>query len=332
MTDLSDVSLGIEEFLALVPEGAGDVRAGADGLSFGTLLSALFRRFLSEGQSLLPFFSALLGIALLSLLTDSLTEGTPGAKTAKDGLSLVFAVTVFGLLSGTVTPVYDLLCDLYSFFSLSVPFLFTVTAGGGGVGCAGAQSVTFYALLWLMEGVLRLFLPVTALLFALALIRHLSPAVDALADGCRRFCLFLFTAVGTVFSATLAFQTVWKSASDSLAVRTAKYSASTLIPVVGNAVSGAVSTLATALSLLKDSVGLIGIYTLFALVAPVLIRLLLVRAALSLFSRFSDAPVFRAFLPVLDVSVGTAVFSLLLYLFSFLLFMKSGVAALGGGV
>ena len=142
----------------------------------------------------------------------------------------------------------------------------------------------------------------------------------------------LFT---TLITAIFSLQTLVASAADSAAMRTAKYMASGLIPVVGSAVSGALATLASGLSYAKTLVGSGAILVLISLAISPLLMLLLYRLAFTVAISVAElvgaekcSNIFNAYRYAFDMTIAVYVLSVIVYLFQVILFLKVGVALL----
>ena len=134
---------------------------------------------------------------------------------------------------------------------------------------------------------------------------------------------------------TMALQTVIASASDGMLIRSAKFTASSSIPIVGGAVSGALSTLAAGLSYAKSIVGGGSLVLMLTVTLSPIIILLAYRLILSIavnFLTFLDTGggvrCFSAMLGALDALIGVLSMSTVVYIFEIILFIKSGVAIL----
>jgi stage III sporulation protein AE len=86
--------------------------------------------------------------------------------------------------------------------------------------------------------------------------------------------------VSTVFLGVLSAGTAVNATADSVSLKTAKFIIGTCVPVAGTALSGAVSTVSSSLSLLKSSVGIYGVVALAVTALPVITELLLWRLVL----------------------------------------------------
>lgn len=333
----------LEEFRTLLPEGfTPDV---TDAAALGETVGArsFFAAILSAAEGsrgeVLSFFFLLLGAALFFSLVGVLRDGMTGAlgEVCEAAVCAVLAVTVFLRLRSVTEETVAVLTDAGRFFGGLLPFFGTVTLAGGGTGSAATQAVTMEltlsTLTALTDGVL---LPIASAMFAFGLLDAIgsgSGSLSSLTGSLRRAFLWLLGIVTSVFAAALSLQSVISAAADSAAMRAAKVAASDMIPLVGGTVSGALAAAASGLLYVKSTVGVTSIAALLFLALPYLVRLLLYRAAFGIvigFLSYTGAKTgertFTAFRSALDALTALTAFSLLLYIFEIVCFMKCGVA------
>ncbi|GEM_PF-6373564 len=332
--DFSNTEEALADFFALLPS---EIKRGdnlGERVSIKGAFAAVFEWLTGEASG---FFSALVflfALGLLFFLAEGFLTKEKADDTAKHALSVVFGVALMGVISPLVTGLEEGLREVFTFFSSALPFLYAAELSSGGTVSAASLYVGNQSLLWLFEWVLSLFLPLCVLLLSLSLVSFLCPAAGRFARSLKKaVCVFLGF-IGTLFSAVMSLKTFLGSTKDTFALRTAKYTLQQAVPVVGSSVSSAVETLAASMSYLKNTVGAVGIYTIAILILPVFLRLLLLRFFLSFFGGMfagDDSGVltlFSSFADALDTVIAVAVFSSVLFIFSFVLFMMSGVAAL----
>lgn len=337
----TDALLG--ELIEALPDGftvdVTDTEALSEAVGVRGLLSFLLSVWEGERGEILSFFSLLLGCAAFFALAGALREslfGTVG-EVAEAAVSAVLAVTVFERLAAVTEGTVKGLSEANALFGALVPVMSAVTAAGGGAAASAAQAGVMGSTLSFLTAVSdRVLLPLSSVLFAMALLGALggergSPL--ALAGSVRGFFLWVLGGATAIFSAALSLQTVLTCAADSAAMRAARFAAADAIPLVGSAVSGALSSAATALSYVKSTVGVSAVTALLFLTLPLLLRLLLYRAAFVLAAAFlsyvgaeAGERVLGALRGALDALIAVTAFSLLLYIFEVVLFMKCGVA------
>lgn len=337
----ADALLG--ELADALPEGFTVDITDPEALDGAVGVRGLFSLFLSawEGErgECLSFFILLLGCAAFFALAGLMREGVLGSvgEIGEAAISAVLAVTVCERVAAVAEGTVRGLSEANALFGTLMPVMSAVTLSGGGSSSAAAQAGVMGMTLSLLTALTdRLLLPLTSVLFALALLGAFggeSGGLSALTGSVRGFFLWGLGGMSALLSGALALQTVLTSAADSAAMRAARFAASDAIPLVGSAVSGALATAASALTYVKSTVGVSAVAALLFLTLPLLLRLLLYRAAFVLCTAFLSyvgagvgERVLSSFRAALDALIAVTAFSLLLYILETAVFMKCGVA------
>lgn len=188
-----------------------------------------------------------------------------------------------------VTPV------IHSSVRLSEEFLRLLTSCAGGVApvvCAlfissgnittatvtNASTMLVYTLL---QNVIGIFLwPVVKAVYVMGVVGNLGGFLrfDTLSRWIRKLFTWLLSLLVFFLSAIIGLQSTMAVSADSFSMKTAKFALGNFIPLVGNALSDAIGTVAGSLSLIKNTCGVLGILSIAVLFLPVIVHLLLHRA------------------------------------------------------
>ena len=332
----------LSDYEKILPEGEGGTDADAlyEEVGIKAFIEDVIAAIRGEGNEITDFFLTLLGVTVMSSLSASLFSGGAIGELSsalESALSAIGAVLVFERLRALVFGVSSALSELSAFFGALIPIMTGLTASGGGGGTAAAQaagmSLSLGAINMLSSNLL---LPLVSVIFALSFVGALSGdgAVGALAGSVKSIFMWTVGILSTVLIASLSLQTVITGASDSLAMRTAKYAASGMIPIVGGAVSSTLATLASGISYAKSIVGVGAISAIVGICIAPLVRLILCRFAfevcIALSGFFSKSPTkyLSAMRSALDALMAVFSLSCVIYITEIILFMRCGVALL----
>ena len=321
------------DFLSGLPDGvrerlpeSDDVTALSDLVGVKSFFALLSEGFSSGWQTVLPTFLSLLALILLAACYDLFARngGSENRALISGALSVALALSVFRLAQGTVSDAVGCLSSLSQVMRAFLPVMTALSFSGGGVAVAAASGAGISAILTLVGLFFCRVLPAVAgCCFGLSLVGSLGEndlKLDGISSNLRGFFLFSAGILSTLLTGSLALQTGLSSASDGVALKTAKTALSGMIPIVGGTVSGALATVTGSLSLLRRAVGIGAVYALLLLLIPTLIRLLLIRFSFSLsaavaraFSLSSTERLLGEFRAVSDLllaslAMGTAVF------------------------
>lgn len=324
---------GREELLAGIGQSAS-LEAAGEGLLSRLLSSA--RGAFAEGLS---FFFGILFLLFLSAFFGAMRQAH-----FRDSVSDVFDLLCVLVLSATC---YRMLCDtagqlretlqaLSSFISGLVPVTAAVYTLSGGVVTATAQSGVLLLALSVLDGVcVQGLLPLCSVLFALSAANAVT-SVDfsGLISFLRRTVAFVLGGIYVVLLFVLGVQTVLSAASDSLALRSARFAAANFIPAVGGMFSEAAKTVFASVDLIRGGVGAAGCVVVVWLMLAPLVSLILHRGAFSLlgglavsFSLSREGSFLKECAEILGLCIAVCATVGLFFLLALSLFMQ---VALGG--
>ena len=325
----------IDRFESILPDGENinDTSDIVSSVSVDGLLRELTYALSGRRGEIFSFFLLLLGCSVLMALSSTAPDGVRPA--VECGVGLVAS----GLLLGRILPVIgqtlDSISALTDFFSRAAPILAAVSLAGGGGGASAVESAGIgLAVSFVSEVMCTALVGVIGFALALALLSAFGDTgVGGLISALKGIFTWLIGISTAVITGTLALQSVVASATDSAAMRSAKYAATGMIPIVGGTVSGALSTLASGLSYAKGVIGAgtvaVLVTTALAPLAVLLLYRLAFTVALRLCEGFSTTAVIKSFASVLDMLIAVFSLSMLIFVFEIILMIKSGVALLG---
>ncbi len=158
----------------------------------------------------------------------------------------------------------------------------TVTAASAGALLLGACEVISYISSFVV-------LPLMGGYLAISISSGVSPLLEnsGIVEGIKKLSMWIMTLISTLFVGIISVQTVVNSAADSVSMKTAKFILGTSVPVVGNALSEAVTTVSSSMGLLKSSIGIYGVVALTVILLPIIIELVMWRVVLMMSSALS---------------------------------------------
>ncbi len=322
----------LSEFSSLLPEGIS--LADGEDLSESVGIEAFFTRLFSvlsgERPALVSLALFSLGLTFLLALSEALSD-TFGDM-PKFGAEAVCACLLFSELSSLLSETAAGLSEASSFFRGVIPLLTAVHAAGGNVSSAAGSALSGALVFEVLNTLtVQILPPLAGAVLALGLFGSLSPenGVSApLSSSVKTVITRVFGWLTLIFSFALGLQTAVGTAQDTVTLRAAKYAASSALPIVGNAVSGALGSLVSSLAYVRSVIGICGVFVILSLAAPLLVRLLAVRLILGFCGgllSFSGGKsrLFDAFSGAVDVLTAATAFS------SFLMILETALTVRG---
>lgn len=278
---------GPGELLDKVPEGARDL---LDGDASGTVsdmvesftpsvfLEKVWRTFRENLRAPVRLLVSLAGVLVLCALLESF-----GTSFSSGGVEAVFGVIVTVFISSIILdPIVGCIIDAREVIRDFGVFILTFIPVFAGLVTASGQPMTGAAynlfLFWMCQVTARLvtavFLPLLCAYLALSLISVVCPKLElgGLVGGIKTFVTWSLGLILTVFIGLLSIQTVVASGGDSIAARTTKFFISSMIPVVGGALSDLFAAAQGCIQLVRGTLGAFGILITALTFLPVLIR------------------------------------------------------------
>ncbi len=267
----------LSEFRDILPEGMsglGEEGGAVSSLGFDALLSELFGAVSGSLGGVALFLALLLGVSTVISLS-GLIDGE-NAPLVRGGIALLSGLTLAAALLPLVREVAQLLSMLGDFFSSLAPILVSVLALGGGSSSAAVSGSGIALVLRVYGAICELLLPlVTAMLLLGVSSSFVADGFGNAYDTVRGWLLRGLGILTAFIAGTVALQSVVAVSTDSAALRVARHIASTTVPVVGTAVSGALSTLAGGLGYVSGIVGGGAVAVILTMALSPLVMLLL---------------------------------------------------------
>lgn len=241
------------------------------------VLSYIWDSFKSELKAPLKTAGILLGIVMLASLFESI-----GDFVVKDELSKVYEVFIVLLIvTAAAKPIASCMerisaaiSDGGNFMLCYVPVFSGILAASGGASAAVSyQMIVLFAAELFVQLSGKLFIPAVSVALGLTALDGISPAVSlsGLNRGIKKAVTWGVGMMMTVFVGLLTVQSLVGTSVDTVAVKAAKFAVSSMVPLVGGALSEAYSTLRGSMGILRSGIGTFGIISLLVTMLPPLL-------------------------------------------------------------
>ena len=239
-------------------------------------------------QSAAPTLALLLGIVVLSAILNTFAAETGGLSRVTEGC---IRLCTFTAISGIAVKCVESLSlyfeRLFSAVAGFVPLSAALYAMGGNLTAAASSSATLGITLALCQ----FFCTKTVIpIFCISLCTSMLSVFDGrggaamgkVSGTMRKWYTTALAFVMTVMTFSIGGSTLLAAKADNMAMRGAKFAASSFIPVSGGTVSSTLGTLAASVELLRGSVGVIGIVIIIMMLLPTVIELALLRGVFAI--------------------------------------------------
>lgn len=305
-----------ENILDLTPQKLWEVlQSVLEGRFAGPIASC-------SGIILLILFSAFLQSLKTMIESDALSNVFSVA------CSVIIAVILSVQISGAITLASSTIKMCADFIYGFVPVFGILVAVSGGITASFSTNALLLGLaqfLNFLSG--NLFVPVISCYLALGLSNGIRPELHltAVTSAVKKYISTAISLAATGFVSVLSIKTAVASRADALGLRSARFAINSVVPVIGSAISEGLLSIQSYSSLIKSTVGIVGIVVIFLIFLPAMLEIVIWKFFLSLSSIVSEMFEDRSVLAVMQAFQG----ALLLMLIVLILSMVTTVISFG---
>lgn len=327
------IDYNTDSIVGALPDEARDIldsaeitpdNSGAMGLTLGGVLSGIFELIKHRAGAPLRLLCGLLGVILLCVLAESLTDEGKGQM--KGVFSVVGVLCGAGITAAAVGEILnetlEMLGAAANFMMIFIPAFTGIAAVMGHVSTAAAvNSVVLAATQLFSQLAVNFLAPLCGTILGVSAAGAADPhtKLDKLGEIIKKFIVWGLTLIMTVFMSVLSTQTLVASSADNAAIKAAKFVVSQGVPIIGGTISDSVNMFSGGLSAMRGSVGTYGIIAAATIIVPTLIGLTCYRLALYLAQTVAEmfdlkelAALFKSCCSVMTIILAVTVCFLLL--------------------
>lgn len=263
--------------LSNIKDKVKQVLSGESKLDFDSILGGILGVLFQIVADYLPMFAILVSVGILSSILGSL-KSKSSEKSVGDivhfacfCVSIVVVGTIVkGLVSNTTASINSMQKQMSAIF----PIILTMMTALGASSSVGVFQPALAVFSNISAKIFSaIIIPIFTLSFAFNIIGNLSNNVKL--DKFNSFFSSLFKwLVGvlfTVFFAIVSIQGITAGSFDSVSIRTVKFTMSSYVPVLGGYLSQGMDIILATSVLIKNAVGLVGVFVLISsILAPIL--------------------------------------------------------------
>ena len=178
-----------------------------------------------------------------------------------------------------------------SFLAVFIPTLAGIMAASGQTSSAALYNGTVVMATQLFSQIVSaVIFPLTSCIMGISVAGSIDPdiKINNIAETVKKLINWGLGLLATIFTGLVSIQGFVSASADSVAMKAVKFTFSGSVPIVGGAVSDALSTVKSSMELIKSTTGSFGILALSIYALPLLVSLLLFRAAMLVSASLSD--------------------------------------------
>ncbi len=242
-------------------------------------------------DDIVKFVPMLAGIVAICVICSFLGNLPSDKQSEKVGKVIYFAcfslvaVMVFSVFKGLMSSTSGVIGSLQTQMQLILPIILTlITSIGSVVTVSTFQPVVALLTSSVVSLIGSIVLPIFVFSFVFNIVGNLSSSVKL--EKCAKFLSSLFKwllgTIFTVFMAILSLQGIMASVSDSISIKTTKFALKSYVPLVGNYLSEGLGLILASGVLIKNAVGVTGLFVLIATIALPLVEIVIFMLGLKL--------------------------------------------------
>lgn len=250
---------------------------------------------LLEQKARLPLKSSVtvLVFILLSALLQSLKSDFDDSVNAvySSATALLISTVIFVKLTSTVSLASMAISVSADFIYAFVPVFCGIVVASGGITTGFSTNTT---LLILAQGLSfissNVFMPTVNCYLALGVTSSLRYELnlDKLLSSLKKIITTCISFISGVFVSVLSVKTAVAGRADALGLRSVRFAINSVVPVIGSSISEGLLSIQAYSSLIKSSVGIVGIIAVVLVFLPAIIEVVLWRISLGICSIVSD--------------------------------------------
>lgn len=260
-----------------VKDKVQSVLNGEKTVDYNTIIDVVLEVLLQLVIQYVPMFALIIGIGVIASLLGQI-KSKFNEKSTGDIVHFVCFCLIVVIMATSIkkllTSTHNTLSNMQEQINVLFPIILTLMTGIGAVNSVGV----FQPIMAVMSNVIsvvvvKVIIPIFIFSFVLNVIGHLSNNVKL--DKFNSFLSSLFKwVIGitfTIFFAVMSIQGISAGAFDSISIRTAKFTVSSYVPVMGGYLSQGMDLLLASGILIKNSVGFVGILLIISsIISPIL--------------------------------------------------------------
>lgn len=308
------------------------------GLSFNDIVDLLKSLFQKKAELPIKSSVTVLVFILLSAFLQSLKAESDDSVNMiySTATALLVSTVVLVKLTSTVSLASMAISVASNFVYAFIPVFCSIVVASGGITTGFSTNTT---LLILSQGLSfissNVFMPIVNCYLALGVTSSLRYELnlDKLLSSVKKIITTCISFVSGVFVSVLSVKTAVAGRADMLGLRSIRFAINSVVPVIGSSISEGLLSIQAYSSLIKSSVGIVGVMAVVLVFLPSIIEVVLWRISLTLCVIVSDVFGDKSVSAVLNAFLNTLLLINVILILSMVTTVISfGILIAAGGV
>jgi len=256
------------------------MKNGSGGISLSKLIKAVLAYSVRDIISSIKLISMLIIICIICALLTNFQKAFSSEGVTNIAYFACYSVIIMIISKSFYTGVTlarGSIEDISNMMNVLIPALLALLAGTGSVIQSAALDPVILLAISISTTIFKdILIPIIIMTFVLQFVNNLSKdyKIDQLAKLLNQIVMWIQGIVMTIFIGIITIRGINSKSIDEVTAKTAKFAVDNFVPIVGKALSDAVSTVAGYSILLKNAVGTIGLIILVVMMLFPVIKIL----------------------------------------------------------
>lgn len=261
-----------------------------NSLMYKAVLKILGKEIVSS----ITIIGSILAIIVIHSILKSISENLGNNNTSQIAYFVEYILIITMIMANfavIIESIKNTISNLVGFMNCLVPILISLIIATGQVASGAVlQPILIFAVIFIGNIINLVILPITTANMILSIASNISDKVQIgnLAKFFKSSITWFLGFIITIFVGLLSLEGTLTSSVDGITIKGIKSAASTFIPVVGKALGDSVDTVLGATSLIKNSVGFVGIVIVIAICILPIVKLIILNIMYSLLGAVSE--------------------------------------------
>lgn len=246
--------------------------------------------FLNELRTAIGLMISVVVVIIIHSIFKAIIENLGNSSSSKVVYFVQYLIIVTIITSSFVS-ILDVtkesIRDIVEFMNLLIPLMITLMLTTGTIVTSSVvQPILIFMVNFIGMFIMNFLMPLLLVAITISIISNISDKIqiDRLSKFLKSSIVWILGIVLTIFSCTLSLEGTLSSSVDGLTGKTAKAAVSSFIPVVGKILGDTVDSVIGCGNVLKNSVGIIGVFIIMGIVLIPIIRVLILWIAFKMTS------------------------------------------------
>lgn len=309
-----------------------------NNLTFDKMIDSIMNTAAEQSKTPLKILATSVAIMLLYSILCSLKSSLESSSMQQVlSVCTTLCITCAAVIpvTGVITTGVDVIQTTAKFMLAFIPIIaLIITASGHAASSASYYSIMIFAGQGVSQLSANVIAPFLKIFLGISVSSAISPSVNlnGIVQFISRVIKWLLGFIMTVFTAFLTIKQLISTGVDNVSTRAVRFTLTSLIPVVGSALSDAYRTVQSSVGLLKSGMGVFVIIAVAVLFLPILLQCLCWMLTLSASKSVGEMLGLREPCFIFEAvnTVITTVFAILLCIMSVFIISTALILMLGG--